>query len=252
MTLGNTIENPSQPDTLLATVVSLGGWAMASIAKVRLGPHLPEQAQKLALSPILNRSHLVKSPMVRFADGDMALPVYFEMGNAFSEIARLDPQGRVRAKVRIPQAFRAIQPMVVPLSDSSALALMRNFDPASDRLLASWTEDGGRTWSRARPLDLPNPNAPVAALRLSDGRLLMAYNNHATRADTMMLALSTDAGRSWQDIRLLEDHGADADSAVRYPMMHRLASGEILLVYSHSAKRGIRALLFNEAWVDAQ
>lgn len=252
MTLGNTIENQSHHNALYATVVSLGGWAMASVADVRLGAHGPEHARKLNLSPLLNRSHLVKSPMVRYADGHHALPVYFEMGNSFSEVARIGPSGRVVDKARIPQSFRGIQPLLVPLSEARAVALMRNFDHASDRLLASWTIDGGRTWSRSRELDLPNPNSPIAAVRLSDGRLLMAYNNHPTRADLLMLAVSKDEGHTWTDLRLLEDANGDEGTAARYPMMRWLDTGEILLVYSHSSKRGIRALLFNEAWVNAQ
>ena len=35
-------------------------------------------------------------------------------------------------------------------------------------------------------------------------------------------------------------------------MLRRLPTGEIILSYSHSTKRGIRAWLLNDAWVAAQ
>ena len=52
VTLGNTIQNEAAPDALYATVVSVGGWAMASVADVRMGqpdgPGLGAQAGPLA------------------------------------------------------------------------------------------------------------------------------------------------------------------------------------------------------------
>lgn len=121
VTLGNTIENEAVPGALYATVASVGGWAMASVADVRMADGRPAQARKLSLSPVLNRSNLVKSPMVEYADGSHALPAYFEMGATHGLLVRLDGHGRVRDTRRIGAARGAgkpIQPMIVALSET--------------------------------------------------------------------------------------------------------------------------------------
>ena len=248
LTLGNTIADSADPDVLFATVVSAGGWAASSIARVEMQADAPQRMQKLSLAPFLNRSHLVKSPTLRYADGTTAIPAYFELGNAFGVLARLDARGRVVDTRRLSQARFAIQPEIVVLGPHSALALMRNFDKGSDRLISARTEDGGQSWSPARLMALPNPNSPVAALRLSTGQILLAFNDSPTDASILRLALSSDEGESWVRIATLEDGGG----AARYPMMRALADGSILLVYSSASKGGIRAHVFNEAWVLAQ
>ena len=246
VTLGNTIENEARPDALFATVASVGGWAMASIVDLRMAGGQPAQARKLTLSPFLNRSHLVKSPMVAYADGSMALPAYFEMGSTYGVLVRFDGEGRVRDTRRIAGAGKPIQPMVVPLSETRAVAFLRDFDP-SHRLLISRTEDGGQNWSPVVATEVANPSSPVAALGLGGARILMAVNDVADRPELLRLVLSEDEGETWRVLRSFE-----GDGALRYPMLRRLRSGEIVLSYSKGTKRGVVAHVFNPAWIEAQ
>ena len=246
--LGNTIQFSEGSDAALATVVSVGGWAAASIALVEFEADQVSNVRKLRLSPMLNRSHLVRSSTLHYADGSVAIPAYFEMGNSFGELVRLDETGHVADKRRITQGRFAIQPEIVVSGPKNAVALSRNFDKKSDRLVASWTEDGGQSWSEPKLLDLPNPNAPVAAIRLSGGRILMAFNDDPVHGHTLALAVSSDEGLNWDRIAVLETGGGDA----RYPDFARLPDGSILLAYSFGSKMGIRAHVFNEAWVDTQ
>ncbi|MEO0371597.1 MAG: exo-alpha-sialidase [Pseudomonadota bacterium] len=241
VTLGNTIENEARAGGLWATVASVGGWAMASVVDVAGdGP-----ARRLDLSPILGRSNLVKSPMVAFADGSMGLPAYFEMGSTFGLLARFDADGRVRDTRRIGGWGKPIQPMIVPLSETRAVAFLRDFEQ-SKKLLVSRTEDGGQSWSPVEPRDEFNPSSPVAALGLGGGRILIAMNDLAEAPDMLRLVLSEDEGDSWQELRRFEKAGA-----LRYPMLRRLGSGEIVLSYSKGTKKGVVAHVFNQAWVEA-
>jgi len=248
LTLGNTIANMEAPDTLFATVVSAGGWAASSIALVTVENDAPVFMRKLSLSPFLNRSYLVKSPAVRYRDDTIAIPAYFEMGNAFGELIRLNGEGRVVDKRRISQGRFGIQPEIVVLNEQNALALLRNFDDATDRLIASRTDDGGQSWSDAELMDLPNPNSPVSAIPLSTGDILLVFNDSATDATILRMAISHDEGRNWRRIFTLED----GEGAARYPMMRALPDGDIILVYSYGSKRGIKAFAFNESWVLSQ
>ena len=246
VTLGNTIENEAVRDGLYATVASVGGWAMASVVDVRAPGGQPSRARKLDLSPVLGRSNLVKSPMVEYADGSYGLPAYFEMGSTFGVLARLDKAGRVRDTRRMNGFGKPIQPMVVPLSETRAVAFLRDFDP-SRKLLVSRTEDGGQSWSRVAPMAVENPSSPVAALGLGEGRILLAVNDDGDRPEVLRLVLSEDEGESW---RVLEEF--EGDGALRYPMLRRLRTGEIVLAYSKGTKRGLVAHVFNQAWVAAQ
>ncbi len=248
-TLGNTIENEAVSGGLYATVVSLGGWAMAAIADVRRQARRPVTADKLNLSPLLNRSHLVRSPMLAMADGSFALPAYFEMGQAYAVLVRLLEDGRVRDTRRITgPGVKPIQPMIVALDERRAVAFMRNLDAASKHLLISRTPDGGHSWSAVQETGIENPGAPVAMLALGDDRILMAVNDDASRGDILRLTLSADGGNKWRRLITLEEGAGEA----RYPMLKRLPDGRIILAYSCASKSGIRAHVFNETWVMEQ
>ncbi|MEX1235683.1 MAG: exo-alpha-sialidase [Roseovarius sp.] len=244
VTLGNTVQRDGGKDTLYTTAVSVGGWAMASVAEVQMAPEGPVHARKLDLSPLLNRSFLVKSPMVAYADGSHALPAYFEMGSTYGALVRLDGHGRVRDMRRMTGPMKAIQPMIVPLDAARAVAFLRNFDSGGQRLLISRTGDGGRTWEAVRETPMPNPSAPVAALGIGGDAILMAVNDDAGDGGILNLVLSEDGGATWRHLRTLEAGGGDA----RYPMMRALPDGRIALAYSVAGKKGIRAHLFNLAW----
>ena len=245
VTLGNVVENEAREASVYATVVSVGGWAMASVAEVEMGAGGPVSARKLNLSPFLNRSHLVKSPMVGYTDGSQALPAYFEMGGTHGTLVRFDAQGRVRDTRRIAGPAKMIQPMIVPLDQSRAVAFLRDFD-RSDRVWLSRTEDGGQSWSVAEKTEMANPSAPVAAVGLGDGRILMVAND-VDGAGDLRLLVSDDEGATWRVITVLEPD----EAAARYPMLRR-AGDQFLLTYSYDTKRGIRAVAFNAAWVAAQ
>lgn len=246
VTLGNTVENAARTGGIFATVVSVGGWAMASVADVTMDKTGPVQARKLNLSPFLNRSHLVKSPMVGFADGSHGLPAYFELGAAHGVLVRFDAQGRVRDTARMAGKGKPIQPMIVPLDEGHAVAFLRDFEP-SGRLLISRTADGARTWSPVVPTDLPNPSAPVAALNLGNGRILMAANDDPDGGDRLSLLVSDDRGESWRLLHRLEQNGAGA----RYPMLRSLPGGGLILTYSLGNKTGLRVRILHGDWAAA-
>ncbi|WP_317055908.1 exo-alpha-sialidase [Roseovarius rhodophyticola] len=247
VTLGNTVENDARPGHVFATVVSVGGWAMASVADVQMGPQGPVWARKLNLSPFLNRSHLVKSPMVKFADGSHGLPAYFELGATHGTFVRFAKDGRVRDTARMSGEGKPIQPMVVPLTETHAVAFLRDFDP-SGHVLKCETPDGGQTWTDAVPIDMANPSAPVAALSLGHGLILMAANDATTPDDRLSLLLSQDEGETFHFLKEVASQGAGA----RYPMLRTLPDGTILLTYSVGNKKGLRVLAFNSDWVAVQ
>ncbi|MEM0950470.1 MAG: exo-alpha-sialidase [Pseudomonadota bacterium] len=242
VTLGNTIDGGGH-DRIFATIVSVGGWAMASVAAITMDADKPAKAEKLNLSPFLNRSHLVKSPVIAFDDGRSGLPVYFEMGATYGVLAYLDRSGRVRDTARLAGPGKPIQPMIVSLDSSKGIAFLRDFDRSGD-LLVSHTTDGGCNWSPSRPAGLPNPSAPVAAVALAMDKVLVVANDDPQGGDRMSLLEYGPVTRSWRRLRELEPNGAGA----RYPMMRVLPDGDIMLTYSTGNKTGLRVVVFSCSW----
>ena len=248
VTLGNTIEDEARRAALFSTVVSVGGWAAASVARLIMGPGGPVRAEKLSLSPMLNRSALVKSPMVAYADGSHALPAYFEMGQMHGLLVRFHDDGRVADTRRMDgPGLNPIQPMVVPLDARRAVAFLRDFDVRRGCLLRCETEDGGQSWSTVETTDIANPSSPVAALPLGDGRILMAANDDPEAPADLCLSISADEGRTWQRCRRFEGKSG----GLRYPMLRELAEGEIALCYSVGTKTGICVQVMGRAWIEA-
>ena len=165
---------------------------------------------------------------------------------------RLSRNGRVLATARIGHGRTAIQPEIVVTGPKTAVAFLRPFD-GSANLYRSETIDGGQTWTPPAQLtDVANPGSPVAALLLSDGRILMAANNDASSAQSLSLMVSRDRGRHWTTLYDIEKSGPEKRRAVRYPDLESLATGEILLTYSTYSRGAIRGQVFNEAWLNSR
>ena len=104
----------------------------------------------------------------------------------------------------------------------------------------AWSEDRGASWSKPRPTRFEAPNAPAALLRLSDGRLLMSWNDLArypSRHDQMRqylhVALSPDDGATWTpSVEIARrEPGQLPDTQVSYPFLCENSDGSVLILY---------------------
>ena len=91
------------------------------------------------------------------------------------------------------------------------------------------SEDGGRTWSAARASAVPNPNSGIDAVRLENGRVVLACNPvHAGRSPLSLL-ISNDNGETWPERIDLEDGPGEYS----YPSILQSGDGKIHLVYTY-------------------
>lgn len=198
------------------------------------------QARRLDLSPLLGRGHMLAGPVVALEGGGHLLPARSTLGRAGAVVAHLDASGRVRGLADLRGAPGGAALSVVPLGARRAVALFGQ--PGSGAVLASWSEDGGARWSAPAALDLPSPVAGVAAVRLSDGRLLMALGAAPGAAQPALgLLLSADQGRTWQRGPVL---GGD----LRAPALAVLGGGRIALAHAAAGGAGVAVHLFTEGW----
>jgi predicted neuraminidase len=97
-------------------------------------------------------------------------------------------------------------------------------------------------------LDLPNPNSSIAALRLSDGAVLLAFNDSKKGRSNLRLAISADGRTGWRRLATLDE---EEGRSFAYPYFLRALDGTIHLVYAWQMKR-IKHVAFNEVWVRAR
>ena len=232
--------------------VSFGGWA-ASNLNIRFsdnGGLSWTPARRVVTSPFINISTLVKSKPLNLSNGHIAIPVYHEFLGKFGELLILDPQGRVINKHRLSWGREAIQPSVVALSETEALALLRDSGEHYKRIALTRTSDKGRSWSPLGRLELPNPNSAVAALSISDGRIILVFNNDEDERNNLSLALSTDAGKRWKVIYAFVDEEPVPGKKIKYsyPYLIRGNNHDYHLFYTWRKHR-IKYVHFNDAWL---
>ncbi|MDB5967386.1 MAG: hypothetical protein JWQ72_3886 [Polaromonas sp.] len=203
--LGNPVIARAPDGSLLLWMVnvSLGGWAGSAITWSRSTDEGVNwtSPQRLVTSPFLNISTLVKAAPVTLADGQVALPVYHEFATKFAEVLRLDRQGRVVDKVRIPGSQGSLQPVLLPGSAESADVYMRS--GGRPVVMTSQTADAGKTWSRAAPGPWPNPDSALAGVAAADGSRWLAMNPTQAGRDVLALFHAApgspfDAGKPFQ------------------------------------------------------
>jgi predicted neuraminidase len=236
---------------LVYVSVAVGGWSGSSLNFKRSvdDGRTWTPSRRLTLSPFDNISELVKNKPATLAGGDWVLPIYHEAAGKFPELLwfREVPGVFSFAKTRLFGGATAFQPALVPLASNEALALCR---PAggSRAIMLSRSTDAGLHWSAPQSTGLPNPDSGVDALRLFDGRLLMAFNDSTKARDNLRLAISNDNGVSWTRAATIV---AEPGGEFSYPFLLQSADGRVHLVYTWQRK-GIKHVAFSLAWLNSR
>ncbi|MES2413192.1 MAG: sialidase family protein [Pseudomonadota bacterium] len=205
--LGNPViaRAPDGSLSLWMVNVSLGGWAGSAITWSRsVDEGLSwSPPQRLVTSPFLNVSTLVKGGPAAMSNGQVSLPVYHEFATKFGEVLRLDAQGRVLDKTRIPNSRTNLQPVLLVKAPTQAGVYMRAGE--GGKLVMSSTTDAGKTWAPASATLLPNPDSAVAGLVAANGRPWLALNpSPAGRGTLGVVLLQTDGTFAGVSPQLIE------------------------------------------------
>jgi len=130
--------------------------------------------------------------------------------------------------------FDAIQPSILTYPGGKMQVLCRT---RQDVISQSWSEDGGKSWSKMTSISLPNPNSGTDAVTLNDGRQLLIYN-HTTRGTgfpsgrNMLNVAISEEGSMWKPVMTLER----ADGEFSYPAVIQASEGFVHITYTYNRK----------------
>ena len=247
----------SEPDgrlRLLFVTIAMGRWSGSQLntSFSTDGGITWSRAARLTLSPFLNFSELVRNRSVPLVHGGWCVPIYQEFLGKFPELLWIQEQqgeeGRrgqlLYRKSRIAGGCSTFQPSLIPLNASRALVFLRDYTDKR-KIFFSRSDDEGKVWSKPVPTLLPNPDSGISGLKLSDGRLLLAYNDSPVGRDNLALAVSDDQGATWRKLVTLEK---EAGRTFSYPFLSRSPDGLIDLAYTRKRKE-IALISFNEVWI---
>lgn len=210
---------------LFVVATGLGGWAAARVVQLVSSDSGDSFTVKrlLPMSPLFNTSVLVRTAPVPLANGAWGLPLYFELGIKYPLMLAFDAHGDPNWLSRIGTGMTALQPAIVPVSDSEVHAWMRD---ASDeqRVQYAHSRDGGVSWSDMPPLDLPNHSTSLSALRLSNGSIVILHNHvlpGGSSRNMLRLSIAKDA-RTWTQVMDVA-HGK-AGEEFSYPDLRQIGN----------------------------
>ncbi|WP_018901275.1 exo-alpha-sialidase [Rhizobium sp. 2MFCol3.1] len=95
--------------------------------------------------------------------------------------------GKSWAMAEVPDSIGAVHMNIAPLPDGEFVAFYRN--RFAESVLSSRSSDG-ESWSAPEPIDLPNNNSSIQAVKLESGSVAMVYNHcNASMSNARRLSL---------------------------------------------------------------
>ena len=196
----------------------------------------------------------IKNKPITLSDGMIACGSSVECYETWTcWVYLLDPKSSkwsIHGPLSVPEEkFGVIQPTLWEVKPDHLRAFMRATAQIG-RIVVADSFDGGRSWSDAASTSLPNNNSGIDAVKLSDGRTVLAYNHRLRNdpqdgRDQLHLAVSTDDGDTWGDPVLVEGDGLEFS----YPAVIEGADDTVHLTYTWN-RVGIKHVAYTVADVD--
>ncbi|TVQ38307.1 MAG: hypothetical protein EA384_09965 [Spirochaetaceae bacterium] len=177
------------------------------------------------------------------AQGRLVFPLYHETTYC-PYVMIIDDTSRPADAALVAETMargKAIQPVIVPLSDGRLMMLCRT---NQGTIWKSVSHNAGFSWTICRPTTLANPDSALDLIRLQGGELLLALNNSRHSRRELQVALSPDDGETWTHCRSV----ARGDGEYSYPSLVARRDGTVLLSYTED-RYMIRACRFDLDWL---
>jgi alpha-L-fucosidase len=126
--------------------------------------------------------------------------------------------------------FNAIQPTILFYKSGKIQMLCRSREK---RIVETWSNDQGKTWSALQATTLPNNNSGIDAVTLDNGIQLLVCNPIEEGRNKLSLLESID-GKKWNEIIVLEDQPKGEFS---YPAIIRGKDGTVNITYTYNREK---------------
>ena len=182
----------------------------------------------------------IKNKAVELSNGDLLCPSSSEDNGWRVHFERTSDLGKTWQRteaINDGKEFGVIQPTVFFHPDGKLQSLFRS---RQGKIVESWSDDNGKTWSKLMAIALPNPNSGIDGVTLKDGRHLLVYNHVITasgkwgRRARLNVAVSED-GKIWKAAMELESGPADAEYS--YPAVIQTRDGMVHISYTWKRKK---------------
>jgi predicted neuraminidase len=180
-----------------------------------------------------------RNPPIRLSNGNLMLAVEAYTPEQSGSAFLIGADGGVRWTMG-GFVTGGSQPALVERSDGSLFSLLRE----KPRLMKTTSHDGGRTWSKAVPSAIPNPDAGITMTRLANGHLILVFNDSETKRTPLSVARSVDEGSTWESPMNLESNPGEYS----YPCVIQTADERIHVTYTFR-RYAIKHVEFNEDWI---
>ncbi|MCE5180077.1 MAG: exo-alpha-sialidase [Porphyromonadaceae bacterium] len=171
----------------------------------------------------------IKNNPARLLDGTILYPTSVEtkeMWNIYVETS--DQDLKKWEKIWIDNNnFNAIQPTILFHKNNRIQMLCRSKEK---RILETWSDNMGKTWTPVEPTSLPNNNSGIDGVTCSNGLHLLAYNPITKGRNKLSLAGSYD-GKIWRELVVLENQ---PEGEFSYPAIIQGKDGTIHITYTYN------------------
>ncbi len=201
------------------------------------------------LSPDGKYTGLTNGRCIRLSSGRILLEAW-EGGDSYCCLS--DDDGETwRDSQRVqPAGGPSYEPACIELKDGRVLMLMRT---GLGCQYASYSSDGGETWTEPEPTALTCTASPVSISRVpSTGDLLAIWNNDIgspSSRNPLTAAISRDEGRTWESLRNLEE---DPDDRWAYPAVTWVEDRALITYFNYTGGLSLQLKVVPVGWFYGQ
>lgn len=185
--------------------------------------------------------HVPRCKPIRLQNGTLIFGTEFKDGRSYFWISA--DEGLTWQRTGPVPGELTEQPTLIQKRDGTLLALLR---PAGDkpRVFLSRSTDNGHTWTPTEATPFFCPHAALDAVRLEDGRIILAWNSAPDRRNPLTLALSEDEGETWPYIRDM----VTGEGQFHYPAVIQSRDGLLHLSFTNNRKT-IDHIVLTADWI---
>lgn len=171
----------------------------------------------------------IKNKAKRLKNGRILYPTSIETAqywNVYVETSDQDLNNWRKTEIN-NNGFNAIQPTILFYKGRKIQLLCRSREK---RIVETWSENNGKTWSPIKATSLLNNNSGIDAVTLTNGLQLLVCNPIENGRNRLIVLASAD-GKNWNELITLED---EPKGEFSYPAIIRGKEGTVHITYTYN------------------